>query len=114
MVGSYRAIFLYGVLGLCAGILAVFFVRYSDGLHQRVTQILQRVPRWLLMASVGIAVGVAGFFFHDILGIGYEGIYARKLRQTGFRLNTRADFSLLRKIPAREIMQPGNDNVLPQ
>jgi CBS-domain-containing membrane protein len=40
-------------------------------------------------------------------------MHARKLRRAGFRMNSRLDFSRLQNISAREIMQPGNDHVIP-
>ena len=72
--GSYGLFFLYGVLGLCAGMMAVFFVRYSDWLHHAMGALRQRLPSFVLMGSAGLLVGVCGFFFYDILGIGYAGI----------------------------------------
>lgn len=73
-IGPYQHMFLYGLLGLCAGALAVAYLRYTDGLHKPMQKLLARYPRWGIMTAVGLLVGISGFFFHDIIGIGYAGI----------------------------------------
>ena len=75
IIGPYRHMFLYGLLGLAAGALAVLFIRYSDRLHEIIRKkIFPRYRQPFVMVTAGLLVGVAGFFFHDILGIGYVGI----------------------------------------
>lgn len=74
-IGPYQHIFLYALLGLTAGFLALAFIRYSDWLHKFFhPKKLRRRRQIIVMAGVGLLVGISGFFFHDILGIGYEGI----------------------------------------
>lgn len=73
-IGPYQHIFLYGLLGLCAGVLAVAYLRYADGLHQPMQKLRARFPQWSIMTAVGLLVGISGFFFHDLIGIGYAGI----------------------------------------
>jgi CIC family chloride channel protein len=67
---------MYAVLGLFAGIISFLFIRYTNW-----TQIIfrnkiykKRVPQWLAMVFVGLIVGVSGFFFKEIFGIGYTAI----------------------------------------
>ncbi len=73
-IGSYRHIFLYGLLGLCAGVLSVAYLRYAESLHRPLQKMLKRFPRWAVMSCVGLLVGLCGFFFYDIIGIGYAGV----------------------------------------
>lgn len=73
-LGPPAELILYGILGVCAGLLAVFFLRYSDWLHARLKPFLRGWRQAALMAAAGLLVGIAGYFFDDILGIGYDGI----------------------------------------
>ena len=36
--------------------------------------ILKKAPRWIVMAFIGLLVGVAGYFHGEIFGIGYDAI----------------------------------------
>lgn len=74
-IGSYQYFYLFILLGLFCGILSILFLKYNgytDRLFKR--KILKRIPRWLAMAIVGLLVGVSGYFYKDIFGIGYMGI----------------------------------------
>lgn len=74
-IGAYDQLYLYAILGLLAGFLSLIYIRYADsvdGLFQRV--ILKKFPQWLVMTIIGLIVGICGYFFHDILGIGYNAI----------------------------------------
>jgi CIC family chloride channel protein len=73
-IGPYRHFFIYALLGIAAGFLALAFIRYSEWLHKFFQRWLRRWRQPLVMACVGLMVGIAGFFVHDIFGIGYEGI----------------------------------------
>ncbi len=74
-IGSYDQLYLFAILGIAAGLLSLLFIRYSnilDRLFQR--KILPAVPRWLVMLIVGLLVGLCGYFYKDIFGIGYNAI----------------------------------------
>ncbi len=73
---NYSYLYLYAVLGFFAGIISFLFIRYSNWLHTifRNKIYKKRVPQWLGMVVVGLLVGVSGYFFKEIFGIGYEAI----------------------------------------
>ncbi|MCF8262823.1 MAG: chloride channel protein [Melioribacteraceae bacterium] len=72
---EYEQLYLFIILGLAAGILSVFFVRYS---HYTSTlfkdNFLKKYPRWLVMTFIGLVVGVCGYFYSEVFGIGYIAI----------------------------------------
>ncbi len=73
---NYSYLYLYAVLGLFAGIISFLFIRYSNWLYilfrDRIYK--KRFPQWLGMVAVGLLVGISGYFFKEIFGIGYEAI----------------------------------------
>jgi CIC family chloride channel protein len=74
-IGSYSNFYFFILLGLLSGIISVIFFKYneftSNYLKKKLINIL---PQWFLMIVVGLLVGVAGFYYHDIFGIGYSAI----------------------------------------
>ena len=74
-VGHYEHYYLFAVLGLLAGILSILYINYSDRVSILFKKnLLKRMPRWALMSAVGLAVGISGYFYADIFGIGYPAI----------------------------------------
>jgi len=74
-IGPYEQLYLYAILGIGAGLISLLYIQYSEGLHTLFSKRLQPViPRWLLMTVVGLLVGVCGYFYADIFGIGYDAI----------------------------------------
>lgn len=75
VVHGYRYLHLFAIMGVLIGLLSLLFIRYSI-VSERIIKknILKSVPQWLLMLIVGLLVGVSGYFFKDIFGIGYAGI----------------------------------------
>lgn len=73
---DFSNLYLYAILGLLAGAVSLFFIKYSNRvLHFFREKILTgHVPQWLIMTIVGLLIGVSGFFFRGILGIGYDTI----------------------------------------
>ena len=73
---GYHYLYLYALLGIIVGLAAILFIRYSgfiDYIFKK--KILKSgVPRWVLMMTIGLIVGLSGFYFKDIFGIGYIGI----------------------------------------
>ncbi|MBN2716559.1 MAG: chloride channel protein, partial [Deltaproteobacteria bacterium] len=69
---SYRELFLYGVVGIGAGLLSVAFIRvlyfFSDQFEGL------RVPPWVKPAIGGLAVGAIGLVVPNVFGVGYETI----------------------------------------
>ena len=74
-VGPYEYFYLFIILGILAGIISLVFIRYSDSVEQLFkNNKVKRIPKWALMSIVGLAVGVCGYFYPDIFGIGYNAI----------------------------------------
>jgi CIC family chloride channel protein len=74
-IGAYENFYLFIILGLLAGLLSLLFIRYSSAINQLFKKHLKtKYPQWILMSVVGLMVGVVGFFYHEIFGIGYETI----------------------------------------
>lgn len=74
-VGHYEHYYLFAILGLLAGILSILYINYSDRVSVLFKKnLLKRMPRWVLMSIVGLCVGLSGYFYSDIFGIGYPAI----------------------------------------
>lgn len=74
-IGSYQTFYLYILLGICAGILSIGFIHYSSLINKTFNKFAVKfMPRWILMTLVGLLMGICGYFFKDIYGIGYSGI----------------------------------------
>jgi CIC family chloride channel protein len=75
-VGGYENLYLYILLGIIIGLAAILFVRYSGFINYFFKKkiLTAGVPRWALMVTVGLIVGLSGFYFKDIFGIGYSAI----------------------------------------
>ena len=75
-INGYSNLYLFALLGLIVGFISILFIRYSSSVeHLFRTKILKsKVPQWLIMVTVGLMMGVAGYFFKDIFGIGYSAI----------------------------------------
>jgi CIC family chloride channel protein len=75
-IGGYDYIYMYAILGILAGLFSILFIRYSSGTGRvfRKKILNKGVPQWLIMVAVGLLVGLCGFYFKDIFGIGYTGI----------------------------------------
>ena len=74
--GSYHYLYMYAILGLVAGLASVFYLRYNSATSRIIRKKIysKGIPQWSMMILVGLLVGVSGFFFKDIFGIGYTGI----------------------------------------
>jgi CIC family chloride channel protein len=72
-LGSYWEILPYIILGILAGLLAVGFIRFFF----RVEDFFNgaRAPAYLKPALGGIAIGVMGYYYSGIFGVGYGGGY---------------------------------------
>ncbi|MEZ4766205.1 MAG: chloride channel protein [Calditrichia bacterium] len=68
---------MYAILGLSAGLVSLYYLRYTD----QVSRILRlsaisKTPRWLRMTTVGLLVGICGYYYPLIFGVGYDAINA--------------------------------------
>ena len=75
-IGSYGNLYLFIILGLFAGVISILFIRYSSITEHffKKKLLTGKIPQWLLMISVGLIVGVSGYFYKEIFGIGYIAI----------------------------------------
>jgi chloride channel protein, CIC family len=72
---GYGHLWMYAALGLLAGFISILFLRYSRTLESIIKKkILKVVPQIVLMVLVGGIVGVSGYFYKEIFGIGYSAI----------------------------------------
>jgi CIC family chloride channel protein len=75
LVGGYDQFYLYIILGVLAGLVSLLFIRYSSSTEKLFsTKILPKAPQWLVMAIVGLCVGLCGYFYKELFGIGYLAI----------------------------------------
>ncbi len=74
--GSYHYLYMYAILGLVAGLASIIYLRYNSAVGHFIRKKIfaKGIPQWFVMVMVGLFVGVSGFFFKDIFGIGYIGI----------------------------------------
>ncbi len=74
--GSYYYLYMYAILGIVAGLVSIIYLRYTNATNHFIRKKLlaKGIPQWLLMVIIGLLVGVSGYFFKDIFGIGYSGI----------------------------------------
>ena len=74
-IGPYEDFYLFIILGIAAGILSLMFIRYSSLISELFNKHLKRkYPQWVLMSVVGLMVGLSGFFYSEIFGVGYDTI----------------------------------------
>lgn len=72
---EYHHFYLFIILGILSGVISVLFHKYSESsLHIIKKYLLKTIPRWMIMIIAGLLVGISGYFFKDIFGIGYTGI----------------------------------------
>lgn len=76
-IGSYSILYLYAILGLVAGFVSILFIRYSSSIEHFIRNKIYdrtKLPQWLLMILVGLVMGICGYFYREIFGIGYTAI----------------------------------------
>lgn len=74
--GSYHYLYMYMILGIVGGLFSVLYLRYTNLTNYFFKKKLfaEGIPQWLIMVVVGLLVGVSGFYYKDIFGIGYSGV----------------------------------------
>lgn len=74
-IGGYYYLYLFIILGLLGGMLSILFLKF-DFFSARIirTKIRKIIPQWIIMIFIGLLVGVCGYFYEEIFGIGYTGI----------------------------------------
>jgi len=73
---QYSHLIYYVLLGLVSGFLSLSFIKYSAFVKSLFLKkiYISKIPQWLVMSFVGFLVGLAGFYFKEIYGIGYSSI----------------------------------------
>ncbi len=72
---NYQFLYLFIILGFVSGFIAMLFQKFDDFSADFIRKrILRKIPRWALMILIGLMVGVSGYFFNEIFGVGYSGI----------------------------------------
>ncbi len=74
-IGDYGNFYLFVLLGLFTGIISILFLKYhsfTEGLFKK--KILAKIPQSFFMIPVGLFVGISGFYYDEIFGVGYHGI----------------------------------------
>jgi len=74
-IGNYSNFYLYIIVGLFSGLLSLTFIRYSSIIeHLFKNKIYKHIPQWVGMVAVGLIVGISGYFYSEIFGVGYKAI----------------------------------------
>jgi len=69
----YEQLHYFALLGLAAGILSLLFIRYSNIIDKYFkVSYVRKFPKSFIMVSIGLMVGLAGFFYKEIFGVGYD------------------------------------------
>lgn len=72
---NYSDLYLYAILGIFSGIISVIFIRFDEYTKKFFKSIYKKnFPQILAMLIVGLLIGIAGFFYKEIFGIGYFAI----------------------------------------
>lgn len=72
---KYSHLHIYAIIGIISGIASIIFIRWDDLSKNIFNRIYQRnISRIIVMSSIGLLIGLAGFYYREIFGIGYKGI----------------------------------------
>jgi chloride channel protein, CIC family len=72
---NYSNLYLFLILGALSGIISLLFIKYSLRSRYFFKKIYDAgVPQWIVMVTVGLVVGISGYFYKEIFGIGYTAI----------------------------------------
>ncbi|MFQ5750430.1 MAG: chloride channel protein [bacterium] len=71
-IGSYRLFIFYLLLGITAGMVSIAFIRTNEWFKQSCQKMYRHLPKVVGMATVGLLMGLAGYWYPEIFGIGYE------------------------------------------
>ncbi len=105
-IGPYNQLYLYALLGIGAGVISLLYIKYSEKLNKMLhNYLLHRFPQWLVMTLVGLLLGVAGYHYREIFGIGYEAI--NHILADGIPWQTVAVLFLLKLIFVPLILESG-------
>lgn len=75
---QYSYLWLFAIVGLITGLLSILFLNYSRFIEHLFKKKIYKknIPQWLMMILVGGLVGISGYYYKEIFGIGYTAINA--------------------------------------
>ncbi len=68
--GNFYILLLFAILGVLGGLYGVFYIRVLF-IFEDFYDKLKKLPEWLKPASGGILIGIIGYFFPQLFGVGY-------------------------------------------
>ncbi|BDQ01896.1 chloride channel protein [Ignavibacterium sp.] len=72
---KYSHLHFYALIGILAGIVSILFIRLDDSLKNLFKKIYKTVnSKIFVMVIVGLIIGISGYFYKEIFGIGYKAI----------------------------------------
>lgn len=72
---KYSHLHFYALIGILAGIVSILFIRLDDSLKNLFNKIYKTVnSKIFVMVIVGLIIGISGYFYKEIFGIGYKAI----------------------------------------
>lgn len=72
---KYSHLHFYALIGVLAGIVSILFIRLDDSLKNLFKKIYKTVnSKIFVMVIVGLIIGISGYFYKEIFGIGYKAI----------------------------------------
>lgn len=72
---KYSHLHFYALIGILAGIVSIIFIRLDDFFRKSFKRIYDsNYSQIIVMVSVGLIIGIAGYFYKEIFGIGYKAI----------------------------------------
>ncbi len=73
-LGPLKNLLFYLVLGIGSGLLSLLFIRSNEAAGRLFNKMYNRFPQLGGMLLAGLLMGIAGYFFPDVLGVGYSTI----------------------------------------
>jgi CIC family chloride channel protein len=96
---------IYAALGVVGGLTSVFFVKLLLFIRTKFLA-LPKSTRWLQPAAGGLLVGVLGWYFPEVLGVGYD--YVERVLGGDSPLRTVAMLALLKIVATASCYSSGN------
>ncbi len=70
VAGTFFILLLFAILGVIGGLYGVAYIRVLF-LFEDLFDRLKKIPEWLMPAVGGIGLGIVGFFYPQLFGVGY-------------------------------------------
>lgn len=84
---KYSQLYFYAILGILSGIVSVLFIKTNDSLSKLFKKFYKTsLQQIITMVVVGLLIGIAGYFYKEIFGIGYRAINEVLANQLSFKV----------------------------